>query len=146
MALMKEKGMDDVLLTGGGIIPDVFVPKDTSVENETLQYVSRSGFMSYFIFEYLEKNRTFFKGMKFDDFRKNFQVDDKLSKEFIAYAKFNEAQIDLSKYTEELKRTLKANIAQQLFGPNEYEIILNENDPMLLKVLELEAEDHLEKN
>ena len=101
--------------------------------------------MSYFIFEYLEKNRVFFKGMKFDDFRKNFQVDNNLSAEFIEYAKFNEAQIDLSNYTEELKRTLKANIAQQLFGPNEYEIILNENDPMLLKVLELEANNHLDK-
>ena len=73
-------------------------------------------------------------------------MNDTLSKEFIEYAKFNEAQIDLSNYTEELKRTLKANIAQQLFGPNEYEIILNENDPMLLKVLELEANNHLEKN
>ena len=135
-----------VVYGGGGIIPDVFVPKDTSVENETLQYVSRSGFMSYFIFEYLEKNRAIFKGRKFENFRKSFIVDEKLSKEFIEYAKFNEAQIDLSNYTEDLKRTLKANIAQQLFGPNEYEIILNENDPMLLKVLELETNNHLGKN
>ena len=134
-----------VVYGGGGIIPDVFVPKDTSIENETLQYVSRSGFMSYFIFEYLEKNRSLFQGMNFEDFRKDFHADDKLSKEFIEYAKFNEAQIDLSKYTEELKRTLKANIAQQLFGPNEYEIILNENDPMIVKVLELESENHLDK-
>ena len=135
-----------VVYGGGGIIPDVFVPKDTSVENETIQYVSRSGFMSYFIFEYLEKNRDLFEGMKFDDFRKNFIIEDALSKGFIAYAKFNEAQIDLSKYSEELKMTLKANIAQQLFGTNEYEIILNENDPMLLKVMELEAENHLDNN
>lgn len=134
-----------VVYGGGGIIPDVFVPKDTSVENETLQYVARSGFMSYFIFEYLEKNRAFFNGMNFGDFRKNYKVEDSLSKEFIEYAKFNEAQIDLSKYIEELKRTLKANIAQQLFGSNEYEIILNENDPMLLKVIELEAENHLDQ-
>ena len=135
-----------VVYGGGGIIPDVFVPKDTSMENETIQYVSRSGFMSYFIFEYLEKNRVFFEGMKFDDFRNNFNVEDNLSKEFIEYAKFSEAKIDLSKYTEELKRTLKANIAQQLFGSNAYEIILNLNDPMLLKVMELEAENHLDKN
>ncbi|WP_034259325.1 S41 family peptidase [Aequorivita capsosiphonis] len=135
-----------VVYGGGGIIPDVFVPKDTSVENETLQYVSRSGFMSYFIFEYLDKNRVFFEGMKFDDFRKNFIVEDSLSQEFIEYAKFNEAQIDLSNYTEELKRTLKANIAQQLFGSNAYEIILNENDPMLLKVLELEDVNRLDNN
>ncbi len=133
-----------VVYGGGGIIPDVFVPKDTSMENETIQYVSRSGFMSYFIFEYLEKNRVLFEGTKFDDFRKNYKVSDALSKEFIEYAKFNEAQIDLSKYMEELKMTLKANIAQQLFGSNEYEIILNEYDPMLLKVMELEAENHLD--
>ena len=132
-----------VVYGGGGIIPDVFVPKDTSMENETIQYVSRSGFMSYFIFEYLEKNRIFFDGMDFENFRAQFKVDDKLSNEFLEYAKFDEAQIDLSKYTEELKRTLKANIAQQLFGPNEYEIILNEKDPMILKVLELEAAQHL---
>ncbi|MBT0607835.1 S41 family peptidase [Aequorivita echinoideorum] len=133
-----------VVYGGGGIIPDVFVPKDTSIENETLQYVSRSGFMSYFIFEYLEKNRKIFKGMSFEDFKNTYTVDDKLSKEFIEYSKFNEAQIDLSNYTEELKKTLKANLAQQLYGPNEYEIILNDGDPMLLKVLELEAENHLD--
>ena len=134
-----------VVYGGGGIIPDVFVAKDTSVENETLQYVSKSGFMSYFIFEYLEKNRKLFKDMNFETFRKDFKIEKSLSEEFIQYAKFNEAQIDLSNYAEELKRALKANIAQQLFGPNAYEIVLNENDPMLLKVLELEAEDKLEK-
>src|SRR5690606_11480490 len=111
-------------------------------ENETIQFVSRSGFMSYFIFEYLEKNRNLFSELNFNSFRTQFEVDDKLMTEFIEYAKFNETQIDLSNYTEELKRTLKATIAQQLFGPNEYEIILNESDPMILKVLELETEDH----
>ncbi len=134
-----------VVYGGGGIIPDVFVPKDTSMENETIQYVSRSGFMSYFIFEYLEKNRALFNDMDFEDFRTQFIVDDKLSTEFIEYAKFDEAQIDLSNYKEELKRTLKANIAQQLFGPKEYEIIINETDPMILKVLELEEEGHLDE-
>lgn len=133
-----------VVYGGGGIIPDVFVPKDTSMENETIQYVSRSGFMSYFIFEYLEKNRSTFNGMDFKTFRLEFQVDDAIIKEFLEYAQFESANIDLSNYKEELKRTLKANIAQQLFGPNEYEIILNETDPIILKVLELEEEGHLD--
>ena len=64
----------------------------------------------------------------------------------LEYAQFESANIDLSNYTEELKKTLKANIAQQLFGPYEYEIILNESDPIILKVLELEEEGHLEEN
>lgn len=134
-----------VVYGGGGIIPDVFVSKDTSMENETLQYVSRSGFMSYFVFEYLEKNRNFFDAIEFEDFKTQFNVDETLTNEFIEYAKFDEAHIDLSRYTEELQRTIKANIAQQLFGPSAQEIILNENDPMIQKVLELEAEGHLEE-
>ena len=134
-----------VVYGGGGIIPDVFVPKDTSLESETIQYVSRSGFMSYFAFEYLEKNRELFKPMDFEDFRIQFEVDGPLINEFIEYAKFDEAHIDLSQHTEELQRTIKANIAQQLFGLHAHEILLNENDPMILKVLELESEDQLEK-
>lgn len=134
-----------VVYGGGGIIPDVFVPKDTSIENETLQYVSRSGFMSYFVFEYLENQRNFFEGMNFKDFKNTFEVSDQLLMKFVDYANFKEAELDFSNYRDALKRTLKANIAQQLFGPNEYEIILNETDPMISKVLELEADNHLDK-
>jgi len=80
-----------------------------------------------------------FDEVSFKDFKDNYQVSDELAQEFIEYARLNEAQIDLSKYASELKRTLKANIAQQLFGPNEYEKVLNQSDPMILKILELES-------
>ena len=127
-----------VVYGGGGIIPDVFIPKDTSIENETLNYVSRNGFMSYFIFEYLENNRSQFNKLSYEDFKKNYKVSDKLAEDFVVYSRLQEAQIDLSNYQEELKMALKANIAQQLYGPNAYEFILNADDAMLKKVLELE--------
>jgi len=127
-----------VVYGGGGIIPDVFVPKDTSIENETLDYVTRNGFMSYFIFEYLESNRKEFDGMDFDHFLDHYDVADSLSDDFIAYSRLQEAQIDMSDYQRELKLALKANIAQQLYGPNAYEMVLNEDDAMLQKVLDLE--------
>ena len=116
--------------------------KDTSIENETLNYVTRNGFMSYFIFEYLEKNRSNFEGVTFEDFKENYEIGDNLAESFIAYSRLREAQIDMSQYDAELKLALKANIAQQLFGPNEYEIILNQDDLMLQKVLELEARNN----
>lgn len=128
-----------VVYGGGGIIPDVFIPKDTSIENETLNYVDRNGFMSYFIFEYLEKNRLKFDGQSFEDFRQNFIVDDSLAQQFIDYSRLQEAQIDMSDYDAELKRALKANLAQQLYGPNAYELLWNADDSMLQKVLELES-------
>ncbi|MEL6812524.1 MAG: S41 family peptidase [Bacteroidota bacterium] len=127
-----------VVYGGGGIIPDVFVPKDTSVENETLQYVARNGFMSYFIFEYLEANRSDFDGMTFQEFADTFEADQGLRDDFISYSRLEEAQIDISGYTQELNLALKANIADQLFGKNAYEYFLNEGDPMIEKIFELE--------
>ncbi|NND88650.1 MAG: peptidase S41, partial [Flavobacteriaceae bacterium] len=130
----------NVVYGGGGITPDVFVPKDTSVENETLQMVARSSFMNYFIFEYLERNREKFANMTFREFSKNYQVEDALSEEFIIYSRLSEARIDLSDYMLSLKKVIKANIAQQLYGPNAFEFILNEGDPMLRRVFELERQ------
>lgn len=128
-----------IVYGGGGIIPDVFVGKDTSIANETLEYFSRSAFMSFFVFEYFEKNRGIFDKMTFQNFITNYKIEDSLAQDFIDSASLNEAQIDFANYSGELKKAIKANMAQQLFGPNAFEFILNEGDAMLSKVLELEA-------
>jgi carboxyl-terminal processing protease len=128
-----------IVYGGGGIIPDVFVPKDTSIENETLEYITRNGFMSYFVFEYLEANREDFMGLTLQQFDDVFEVGDALREDFLSFSRLEEARIDISGYTEELRLALKANIAQQLFGSNAYEYFLNEGDSMIEKILELEA-------
>ena len=128
-----------VVYGGGGIIPDVFVPKDTSIASETLAYVTRSGYMGNFVFQYLEENRGMFDAISFEEFNRSYEVDTTLSEEFIAFARLSEARIDLSDYSEALKQAIKANIAQQLYGQNAFELILNEGDPMIRKVLELEG-------
>src|SRR5690554_2012809 len=133
-----------IVYGGGGIIPDIFVPKDTSLENETLQYVARSGLMSYFAFEYLDNHRDVFKGMKFESFRDDYEVSDAFANEFMAYSRLAEAHIDLSTHAGELKKALKAALAYQLFGTDEQEIIFNQDDPIILKVLELEAVNYPE--
>ena len=65
-------------------------------------------------------------------------MDNELSDEFLEYAKFDKAHLDLSNYSSTLKKALKANIAQQVYGPNAYEFIMNQDDPMILKVLQLD--------
>jgi carboxyl-terminal processing protease len=127
-----------VVFGGGGIIPDVFIPKDTSIENETLEYINRSGYVSYFIFEYLEKNRKQFENMSLEEFIANYNPNEILIQEFVEYSRLDEAHIGFKKYSKQLKNVLKASIAQQLFGSNTYELILNKEDSMLQKVIELE--------
>ncbi len=128
-----------VVYGGGGIIPDIFIAKDTSLENETLNYITRNGYVSYFIFEYLEKHRSEFDGMTKEEFVSNYEVQEDLTNEFLEYSRFNETDIHFKNYDEQINRILKASIAQQLYGSNTYESILNEEDLMIKKVLQLEA-------
>lgn len=128
-----------VVYGGGGIIPDVFVPKDISIENEHLEIGLKRGYMSYYVFEFLDRHRDMFIDLSFEDYLTNFEVDDALAIDFLLHSGFGRTGISMSNHGAELKQMLKAVIAQQLYGDNEYEIILNRHDPMILKVLELEA-------
>jgi carboxyl-terminal processing protease len=57
---------------------------------------------------------------------------------FIDYSRFNDEGINFNDYSNQLKTVIKANIGQQLYGSNVFESILNQDDAMLQKVLELE--------
>ena len=129
-----------IVYGGGGIIPDVFVSKDTSLEKETLDYISRSGFASYFVFEYLEQNREDFKGRTSEDFMAHYEVNDSLFNDFLNFTGIINEPKEFKPYQDHLKVILKACIAQQLFGTNAFELILNSDDKMIQKVLKLESE------
>ncbi|MGB0949909.1 MAG: S41 family peptidase, partial [Marinirhabdus sp.] len=128
-----------VVYGGGGIIPDVFVGKDTSMENETIQFIGKSGYMNSFVFEYLDQNRNQFKDLTFNEYLNDFNPGQGLVKQFIAYANLERSRIDQSSYSDRLKAALKANIAQQLFGNSAFQFLLNEGDPVLLKVLQMDG-------
>ncbi len=112
-----------------------------SEENETLEYVLRSGFLNYFVFEYLDDNRLKFDDVKADDFMNNFEVDNELLNSFIDYSRLRETNFNISGYEEMIKRYIKATLAQQLYSQDYFQQIINKNDPMIQKALELKIED-----
>ena len=126
-----------VVYGGGGIIPDVFVGKDTSQENQAISYISNNGFMSYFAFEYLDTHRQDFKGQTQKDFIDNYIVSKATLQAFLSYANITEFNT-FKGYTARLKLVIKAALARQLYGTQAYEMILNQQDPMIKKVLELQ--------
>ena len=97
--------------------------------------------MGYFTFEYLEKNRNEFENFSEEDFINNYKVNQDLVEEFINYARLNESDSDFTSYNGQLKKVLKASIAQQLFGSNAFEAILNKDDAMIKKVKTLENQE-----
>ncbi|MBA6151697.1 S41 family peptidase [Gelidibacter maritimus] len=127
-----------VVYGGGGIIPDVFVPLDVSIQNETLNYIKQSGLISYFVFEELDKDRESYRGVSQQDFICNFEVSDDIVIKFQDYLNGKQrARVTFVAYNNEMKQFIKAALADQLYGSNASEEILNATDDMIEEVLRI---------
>ncbi len=123
---------------GGGIIPDMFVGKDTTRVGETLNYLLRQGVIGRYVFEEeLDKKRIYYADLSEETFKEKTVIEDDFAEGFLKYAQRRGVEIELKNYKEVLKKYLKATMAQQLFGTSEFEKIINHDDAMIKKVLSL---------
>ena len=78
-----------VVYGGGGIMPDIFIPLDTTKYSSLFNEIVRKGVFGSFAVDYLENNRESLLKQypKFEDFQKNYQISDEFYKEFMDYAK-----------------------------------------------------------
>ncbi len=130
-----------VVYGGGGIIPDVFVPLDRSFDNETINYLRRSGYFGFFVFEELDKNRAIYNGVSKRDFINNFQVSDDIVVRFQDYVNQKErTNITFVAYNDAIKQLIKATLARQLYDDNAFEEIVNKRDIMVEEVILLSKE------
>ncbi|CAL2082100.1 S41 family peptidase [Tenacibaculum sp. 190524A05c] len=120
-----------IVYGGGGIVPDVFVPIDTSSYISTYYYA----YLNDFAFKYVDNNRTKLSGIRIDEFIKSFDDDNKVSNTFLSKIKdFQPSMLTKQK----LRKFLKATIARELFNDQGLYRMNHLDDKMILKVLELE--------
>ncbi|MDE6190618.1 MAG: S41 family peptidase [Muribaculum sp.] len=129
---------------GGGIMPDVFVPNDTSGITKYYYDVVNAGLLQKFAFEYTDKNRAAFSQAKnLSDFMTKIPDDDELLQMFVAYAvqKGIPARwyyINISRNL--IVKTLKALIASDILGREYFYQVANVNDPTVKRAIaELDA-------
>ena len=132
---------------GGGIMPDIFVPIDTSRYTTYHRNLVAKGVVNKFILNYMENKRNSLlkdypkdKKRSFKDFDEKFEISDDMLNELIVMGekenvKHNEEEYNKSK--ELLKLQLKAIIARDLWDMNEYYQIMNKIDDSYLKALEI---------
>lgn len=126
---------------GGGIIPDIFVPMDTSRHYAYLNTLNRNNIINNFTLDYTDRNRNTLmkKYPDFEQFNKNFTVGEDIINEIVEAGKKqgiekNEKSLEFT--LPNLKRTVKALIANNLYSRNEYFKIILEDDETILKALE----------
>jgi carboxyl-terminal processing protease len=131
-----------IVYGGGGIMPDQFVPADTSNYSDYYRSLIRKGILNSYALEYSDKNRQMMtsKYKLFDDFKNNFsftpdEVAALIKKAEDAGVKYNDSQFKISQ--SEMLKVLKGFVASNLWKSNEYYRILNEGDTTIETALRI---------
>ncbi|GAK92830.1 carboxy-terminal processing protease [Nonlabens ulvanivorans] len=126
-----------VVYGGGGIIPDVFVPSADGYVLQTLEYFARTGFADQFANRYLQGDGINLRNMTEKDFMETYSVPELIMEDFIQYAQLYNTSISLPGYRDEISTIIKSALAEQIFDTEAKIKILNQQDRMIQKVLEL---------
>lgn len=126
---------------GGGIMPDVFVPLDTSYNSTYLDRIYADGLINRFTYDYVDANREGLGAYKDpDDFRRNFPVNGLLLSEFVEFAEKSGVRKDpqgIKKSGVFLSNQLRAYIARLLWQNKGLYPILHEQDSAVREALRI---------
>lgn len=125
---------------GGGIMPDVFVPRDTTEVTSYLMEVSNKGLLIQFSFQYTDRNRA-----KLDQFNDETELQKYLEKQniveqfvqFAAQKGVKRRNLLINKSRKLLERNLYGNIIYNIQGKEAYIRYINRDDATVLKALEI---------
>ena len=125
----------NVVYGGGGIVPDIFVPFDTTYRTTYFTHIIYSGAINDFAFDYADAHRKELKAISPNDEGENYAMNYTLSNDiytsFLDYAKgigFSASKEDLRKSGDIIKNRLKALIGRNIWGNDVYYKILNQMD------------------
>ncbi len=128
-------GAGRVVYGGGGITPDVKIKKPY-LYTKLLMELERSRAFFEFANAYEAKTRA--KFTDFDTFDHTYNVDDAVVRDFTAFLKDKKVKYDadsLQAQTDAVRRSIKAEMARNLWGENERYHIIIEADPALVEAL-----------
>ena len=131
---------------GGGIMPDVFVPLDTTQYTDYHRRLVAKGIIPQFALRYVDKNRADLKAQYPDaqKFIKEFTVTDEMLNNLVDAGKAEKVDFDKSQFakSKEMLRTfVKAAIANDLFSTSAYFQIVNEQNDIYKEALSIINDD-----
>lgn len=139
-----------IVYGGGGIMPDIFIPLDTTMNSTYYSDISRKGIFNRFNLDYMDKNRTSIveKYNSLEKFKANFNVDETLIKEFTDYAKKEGVEYDeegFKKSENLIKTQIKALIARGLWQTEGYFYIINDLNESYIEAIKVIEDNTFEE-
>lgn len=137
---------DRIVYGGGGIMPDVFVPLDTTTYSKYYLALRRLNLFNSVSLRYIDRERKSLKKQykKFDDFMTSYEVPQEVVDEIIAEAEKKDIKPkdddELQQTIPDIRFILKALVAYDVWDRNEYFRIVNQRSDTVKAALK-----HLEQ-
>ncbi|MDN3669641.1 S41 family peptidase [Echinicola jeungdonensis] len=125
---------------GGGIMPDYFVPMDTSMTSSYVNRLFGSDTHREFIMEFLDNNKKKFEKMNFEEYYQDYEVSDAMLNEIIKIGKKNNVKFDQQAYSkskEYLKILIKAHMGRNIYDDNAFYKVINDVNEIYQQSLKL---------
>ncbi|MGD1890184.1 MAG: S41 family peptidase [Cyclobacteriaceae bacterium] len=130
-----------VVYGGGGIMPDFFVPLDTSnISNVSLGKLYNTNAIREYTLLYYENNKAKLEAMDYEDYRTDFEVSDKMLDDLFNIAREAGEEIDkeeMGQATDFIRNRVKGLIARSVWGNDGAFPIFNQQNVILQKALDL---------
>lgn len=136
---------------GGGIMPDVFVPQDTTSYSSYYAALLRQGLVIEYMNGLCDRNRRAWTSRyrSFEKFDRDFEVTDDMIGELVALAEERGVALDkagLERSREDLRRYMKALAASSIVSRDCFYRVMNSGSPEFQAALEALREASLSLN
>lgn len=127
---------------GGGIMPDIFIPLDTTVNYSYYNILVRKGVITNYVLSFVDKNRKEIekKYQKFSFYKSDFEVDPEMLDYLLEMADSDGVERNEQAFAsakDKIRLTVKALIARDIWNMSEYFEIMNTGDDGFLRALEV---------
>ncbi|MCB2406590.1 S41 family peptidase [Hymenobacter lucidus] len=123
---------------GGGIMPDLFVPRDTSAYSAYYTRLQSHNLVREFALNFYQDHKDELEGLRFEQFNTTFRITDIQLQALAAQAAHDGVPADaagLKRCTPLLRGQLKALIARSAYGKTAYYQVLRDQDAELQQAL-----------
>lgn len=135
---------------GGGILPDIFVPIDTTYSSEYFNDMLRKGAMNQYALTWVDQNRDMLssKYKSSDEFVKNFEVSRDITDGLVKYVEKEGIPFvkeDWDRSFEAVSIRMKALIGRNLYDYNVFYEVVNKLSPAYMKAINVLHDGTFEK-
>lgn len=125
---------------GGGIMPDYFVPLDTTQNSSYLNELYISNSIQEYTFTYADQKKDELTKMGYEKFFSTFAVTDDMLNKLVKVGEQNHVKADykdMARHKKDFQINVKSQIARRIWGNQGFYPIFNENNEILQQAIKL---------